>query len=159
MHAIRCGILLSVAWSNCSSHFHDLQKQINWSRCHLVCMHGAKRLCIWQRHPWKEAVPGWQNLSAADILKIIHKMAAAMWPTDTSNLATYDDETSLAFHKVAYGCWVISHSWASGRASGLKKLTNEVLTWLSVWSKVQVVCMWSSWCHCIPKPHHLRHFN
>ena len=27
--------------------------------------------------------------------------------------------------------------------------------WLSVWSKVQTVCIWSSWCHCIPKPHHL----
>ena len=75
-----------------------------------VRTHGAKRLCIWRRHPWNEAVPGWQNLSAADILKIIHKMAAAMWPTDTSNLATYDDETSLAFHKVAYGCWQWFHT-------------------------------------------------
>jgi len=75
-----------------------------------VQTHGAKRLCIWQRHSWKEAVPGWQNLSAADILKIIHKMAAALWPTDTSNLATYDDETSLAFHKVAYVCWQWFHT-------------------------------------------------
>ena len=23
---------------------------------------------------------------------------------------------------------------------------------LSVWSEVQIVCMWSGWCHCIPKP-------
>ena len=23
--------------------------------------------------------------------------------------------------------------------------------WLSVWSKVQIVCIWSSWCHCRPK--------
>ena len=30
-----------------------------------------------------------------------------------------------------------------------------VLVWLSVWSEVQIVCIWSSWCHCIPKPHHL----
>jgi len=30
-----------------------------------------------------------------------------------------------------------------------------VLVWLSVWSKVKIVCKWSSWCHCIPKPHHL----
>ena len=28
---------------------------------------------------------------------------------------------------------------------------NEVLVWLSVWSEVQVVCKWSSWCHCHPK--------
>jgi len=23
--------------------------------------------------------------------------------------------------------------------------------WLSVWSEVQIFCMWSSWCYCIPK--------
>jgi len=45
--------------------------------------------------------------------------------------------------------------WASGRASGLYKLSDEVLVWLSVWSEVQIVCIWSSRCHCIPKPHHL----
>ena len=37
--------------------------------------------------------------------------------------------------------------WVSG--------SHEVLVWLSVWSEVQIVCIWSSWCHCIPKPHHL----
>ena len=26
---------------------------------------------------------------------------------------------------------------------------------LSICSEVQIVCIWSSWCHCIPKPHHL----
>ena len=26
-----------------------------------------------------------------------------------------------------------------------------MLVWLSVWSEVQIVCMWSSWCHCHPK--------
>jgi len=31
-----------------------------------------------------------------------------------------------------------------------KKLSDEVLAWLSVWSKVQMVCIWSSWCHCHP---------
>jgi len=32
--------------------------------------------------------------------------------------------------------------------------------WLYVLSKVQIVCTWSSWCHCIPKPHNLlRHLN
>ena len=30
-----------------------------------------------------------------------------------------------------------------------------MLVWLSAWSEVQIVCMWSSWCHCIPNPHHL----
>ena len=32
--------------------------------------------------------------------------------------------------------------------------------WLSVWSEVQIVCILSSGCHCIPKPHHLlSHLN
>ena len=26
-----------------------------------------------------------------------------------------------------------------------------MLVWLSVWSEVQIVCIWSSWCHCHPK--------
>jgi len=40
--------------------------------------------------------------------------------------------------------------WASGWVSGMWKLIEEVLVWLSVWSKVQVICLWSSWCHCHP---------
>jgi len=32
-----------------------------------------------------------------------------------------------------------------------KKLSDEALVWLSVCSKMQTVCIWSSWCHCIPK--------
>ena len=30
-----------------------------------------------------------------------------------------------------------------------------MLVWLSVWSEVQIVCIWPSWCHCIPASHHL----
>jgi len=29
-----------------------------------------------------------------------------------------------------------------------KKLSDEVLAWLSVWSKLHMICLWSSWCHC-----------
>jgi len=31
-----------------------------------------------------------------------------------------------------------------------KKLSDEVLALLSVWSKVQMICIWSSWCYCHP---------
>ena len=34
-------------------------------------------------------------------------------------------------------CWTHHHS--------------SVLVLLSVWSEVQIVCIWSSWCHCHPK--------
>jgi len=30
----------------------------------------------------------------------------------------------------------------------LKKLSDVVLAWLSVWSEVQMICIWFSWCHC-----------
>jgi len=42
--------------------------------------------------------------------------------------------------------------WASGRASRLykKKFSDEMLAWLSVCSVVQMICIWSSWCHCHP---------
>jgi len=39
----------------------------------------------------------------------------------------------------------------SERAFGLQKMRDEVLPWLSVWSEVQMICIWSSWCHC----HHI----
>ena len=38
-----------------------------------------------------------------------------------------------------------------GRHEGYPACKNsigEVLVWLSVWSEVQMTCIWSSWCHC-----------
>jgi len=40
--------------------------------------------------------------------------------------------------------------WVAGRASGLWKLSGEVLAWLSVWSEVQMICIWSRCFHCHP---------
>jgi len=36
-----------------------------------------------------------------------------------------------------------------------KKLSDEVLVCLSVWSEVQIVCIWSSDATAIPKSYHL----
>ena len=31
---------------------------------------------------------------------------------------------------------------------------------LPAWSEVQIVCIWSSWCHCVPRPHYpVPHFT
>jgi len=32
-----------------------------------------------------------------------------------------------------------------------KKLSDEVSVWLFVWSEVQIVCLWFSWCHSHPQ--------
>jgi len=29
-----------------------------------------------------------------------------------------------------------------------KNLSDDVLKWLSICSRVQMICIWSSWCHC-----------
>ena len=44
---------------------------------------------------------------------------------------------------------VLWRCWLGGRKGirPVKKLSGEVLAWLSVWSEVQT-CIWSSWCHC-----------
>ena len=44
---------------------------------------------------------------------------------------------------------VLWHCWLGGRKGirPVKKLSSEVLAWLSVWSKVQT-CIWPSWCYC-----------
>jgi len=49
--------------------------------------------------------------------------------------------------------YVQKHWWLDVRKC--VKLSDEELVWLSAWSEVQIVCIWSSWCHCIPKLHHL----
>ena len=45
------------------------------------------------------------------------------------------------------------HCWLGVRKSiwPIKKLNDEVLVWLSLWSEVQIVCIWSSWCHYHPQ--------
>jgi len=59
---------------------------------------------------------------------------------------------------ISYTCRPISHvfmpsvlrrCWLGGRKGirPVKKLSGEVLVWLSVWSEVQT-CIWPSWCHC-----------
>jgi len=47
---------------------------------------------------------------------------------------------------------VLWYCWCGiRRASALKKvLSDELLAWSSVWSEVQIICIWSIWCHCHP---------
>ena len=44
---------------------------------------------------------------------------------------------------------VLWRCWLGGRKGirPVKKLSDGVLAWLSVWSEVQT-CIWPSWCHC-----------
>jgi len=53
--------------------------------------------------------------------------------------------TIAPFKQISLQCFD-TVGWASGRASGLYKiiLSDDVLVWLSAWSKVRIVCLWSS---------------
>ena len=55
---------------------------------------------------------------------------------------------------------VLWHCWLGTR----KSIRPVKIEWWGVaviiWSVVHIICIWSSWCHCIPKPHRLlRHLN
>jgi len=47
---------------------------------------------------------------------------------------------------------VLWHCWLGVMKSirPVNKLSDEVLAWLSVWTEVQMICIWSSWCRCHP---------
>jgi len=49
----------------------------------------------------------------------------------------------------AFSALMLLVGWQEGHPA-CKKLSDEVLAWLSVWSKVQMICIWSSWCHRHP---------
>ena len=46
---------------------------------------------------------------------------------------------------VLWYCW-----FGIGKSIRPEKLSDGVLVWSSVWNKVQIICIWSSWCHCHP---------
>jgi len=50
---------------------------------------------------------------------------------------------------IAFSALTLLVRWQEGHPD-CKKLSGEVLAWLSVWCKVQMICMWSSWCHSHP---------
>jgi len=51
---------------------------------------------------------------------------------------------------VSKGPSVLWHCWLVVRKSigPVKKLSDEVLAKLYIWSEMQVICVWSSWCQC-----------
>ena len=49
----------------------------------------------------------------------------------------------------AFSALMLLVGWQEGHPA-CKKLSGEVLAWLSVWSEVQMICIWSSWCRCYP---------
>jgi len=53
----------------------------------------------------------------------------------------YQPDITLRFDNVG---------WRHEERTACKKLSDEVLAWLSIWSEMQMICIRPSWCHCHP---------
>ena len=74
---------------------------------------------------------------------ILCPLKAMNWFHDNSTTTTATTATILWLSSVLWLCWL-------GGRKGIrpvKKLSDRVLAWLSVWSEVQI-CTSPSWCHC-----------
>ena len=71
-------------------------------------------------------------------------------PTQSQSIKSYCLLTSCLYSCRILLLYFDAVGWVAGRISGLWKLTDGVLAWLSVWSEVQMICIWFSWCHCHP---------
>ena len=63
-----------------------------------------------------------------------------------SSSSTRNIYTDSVVPSVLWCCWLGDRK----SVQPVKNLSDEVLAWLSVWSEVQMTCVWSSWCHCHP---------
>jgi len=80
-----------------------------------------------------------------------HTHTSSVSPPVTADCVTPITSTDNQFALSAFTLLVGRHK----EHPACKKLSDEVLVWLSVWIEVQIVCIWSSWCHCNAKPHQL----
>ena len=56
---------------------------------------------------------------------------------------------NIKFSWSAFSALTLLVGWQEGHPAH-KNLSDEVLAWLPVWSEVQMICIWSGWCHCHP---------
>ena len=88
----------------------------------------------------------WEQISAKP-----HQILARLWTRK------YGKGSPLCIVKFAFITYsllfqtftsLLWHCWLGVRKSiRSEKMSDEMLVWLSVWSEVQTVCIWSSWCH------------
>jgi len=59
------------------------------------------------------------------------------------NWRRYCFHICLSFCETAFSALTVLVGWQEGHPA-CKKLSGEVLAWLSVWSEVRMICIWSS---------------
>ena len=77
--------------------------------------------------PWRMC---WEWIPSRLLLAMAYHAIAAVW----------------FWEDIAFGALRLLVVWQEGHPA-CKKLSGEVLAWLSAWSEMQT-CIWPSWCHC-----------
>ena len=154
-----------------------------WLKVIYCCRTGHVCWCFWRRQRVSSQSSATCTARHATLRSFRRSVTSCGWRTAVLALSTLVGWTIAAptdrssTHGVQSSCKVpapvvlVPYGWLSrlscafnavtlllGRQEehpACRKLTDEVLMWLSVWNEVRIVCIWSSWCHCIPKPHHL----
>ena len=115
-------------------HSHIPQTGADQSKLFNISMSAA----VFRSEAWNSSVLIWSSLSTSFCTRL---------STHTNKLT--DNLLNMHFlcNKFCGLQCFDDVGWATGRASGLQKLSGGVLAWLFVWSDVQT-CIRPSWCHC-----------
>ena len=89
--------------------------------------------------PPTRLTPLFTSADHAAVTGLARRHSGAFW----NSLFVIHQWGSIVF---AFSALTLLVGWQEGHPA-CKKLTGEVLAWLSVWSEVQT-CIWPSWCHC-----------
>jgi len=110
------------------------------------------QICIW---------PSWCHCHSLSLASVKSRLVLPFWYRLTRVVPEKGSLNGCVCACVVINVWQIGFSALTlllghqEEHPAYKKLSDEVLVWLSVCSQMQIVCIWSSWCHCTSKPHPL----
>ena len=108
---------------------------------HILMITAKCLIVLYRKRQWL-----WLNMFSISALNLIFGMCAA-------SVEQLPVMTNLVKWLALYHLWLVPsvlwRCWFGGRKGirPVRKLSDEILAWLSVWIKVQI-CIWPSWCHC-----------
>jgi len=83
----------------------------------------------------------------------LHHMTVFLIDSLTQHLLTWSSQGSIWFARNLWSSVFSALTLLVGHQEeypACKNTSDVVLVWLSVWRDVQMICIWSSWCHCHP---------
>ena len=139
----RYGLYFSPSWRTCANEVEFTS--VDRSTCHVVLM---SFLWISERQPWdnKQAVRFWGLSEEKKNIELLCVMSVCQCSYISVSLTVQSCLVRL-FPAFTALTLLVGHQ---EEHADCKKLSNELLVWLSAWSKVQMICMWFSWSYCHP---------